>query len=220
MYILSATNISKSYDGNIILDNININIIKSDIVLITGISGSGKSTLLNILGTIHYPDNGKLIINNIDVYNISYDYLSFIRNKEIGFIFQFHNLLNEFSAIENICIPALIYGIKYEIAFKKGYELLKILNLEMKAHYKPYQLSGGENQRIAIARSIINNPSIIIADEPSGNLDTYNEEMIYEIFLMLKHKFGQTFIISTHNNKLNKFADNIFHIKNAKLIHF
>jgi len=216
--ILTANNITKSYGKLPILKGINLKVKKGEIVSIVGASGAGKSTLLHILGTLDRPDKGELIINNISINNLSEKALSAFRNEHIGFIFQFHHLLPEFTALENICIPSFIKGTSKSIAEKKAFELLDLLGLKDRAHHKPTELSGGEQQRISVARALINNPAIILADEPSGNLDTDNATSLHSLFFELRDNIDQTFIIVTHNEELANISDRIIHIKDGLII--
>ncbi len=208
--MIYAENIHKYYGDLHVLKGVNLHIEKSEIVSIVGASGAGKTTLLQILGTLDQPEKNKesvLKINDIDIYAQSEKKLSKFRNEQIGFIFQFHQLLPEFSALENICIPAFIKNTPKGEAEKRGMELLEFLNLTNRAHHKPSELSGGEQQRIAVARSLINNPAVIFADEPSGNLDSDSAEKLHKLFFRLREEFGQTFVIVTHNEELANMAD-------------
>lgn len=190
-----------------VLKGINLDIRKAEIVSIVGSSGAGKSTLLHLLGTLDTADKGKIIINNQDVTELQGKKLSAFRNKHIGFIFQFHQLLSEFTAIENVSLPALIGGISQKEAEKKASGLLKIMGLSDRQDHKPSALSGGEQQRVAIARALINNPDLILADEPSGNLDSVNAAELHQLFFRLRDEFRQTFVIVTHNPELADMAD-------------
>ncbi len=217
--ILSAKNISKSFDGTKVLKEIDLTIKESEIISISGPSGAGKTTLLNILGTIETPDvknDSKLMISNTDILGLNDKELSKFRNKNIGFVFQFHELLPEFTCYENVCLPAWIDdddNIK-----DRAISLFKDLGLVEKLDKKPATLSGGERQRVSIARALINNPKIILADEPSGNLDSKNSEKLYDIFFDLRKKIKTTFIIVTHNQSLAKKADRQIIIKDGKII--
>ncbi|OFY95978.1 MAG: lipoprotein ABC transporter ATP-binding protein [Bacteroidetes bacterium RIFCSPLOWO2_12_FULL_31_6] len=205
--MIEATNITKSYGSLQVLKGININIQKAEVVSIVGASGAGKSTLLQILGTLDKADNGSLKINDTNLEKLNDNQLSDFRNKHIGFIFQFHHLLPEFTALENICIPAFIAKKNKKDTEHKAKELLGYLNLLERANHKPSQLSGGEQQRVAVARSLINSPSVILADEPSGNLDSLNAKELHDLFFNLREKFQQTFVIVTHNKDLADMAD-------------
>ena len=208
--MIKASNIHKSYGDLHVLKGVDLHIRKKEIVSIVGASGAGKTTLLQILGTLDIPEkrkDSKLEIHNHDVYKMSSRELSKFRNKEIGFIFQFHQLLPEFTAIENICIPAFIHNTPKKEAEKRALELLGFLGLKNRANHKPGELSGGEQQRIAVARSLINSPAVIFADEPSGNLDSESAENLHQLFFKLREEFDQTFVIVTHNEELADMAD-------------
>lgn len=205
--MIIAENIKKSYGSIDVLKGINLKIERGEIVSIVGKSGAGKSTLLQILGTIEKADTGNISIDGIDVQLLSNKPLADFRNSMIGFVFQFHHLLPEFTALENICMPAFIAGDKKKSAEKKANKLLKYLNLTNRAEHKPEALSGGEQQRVAIARALINNPAVILADEPSGNLDSSASNELHSLFLKLRNEFGQTFVIVTHNKELADMAD-------------
>ena len=216
--MIRAKNIHFSYDKLNVLNGVNLDIKKGDFISIVGASGAGKSTLLNLIGTLDTIQQGSLTINNKEIINLNEIELAKIRNKEIGFIFQFHNLLNEFTALENICLPAFLNGTTKETAEKKGMELLDMLNLHHKAKNKPDELSGGEQQRVAVARSLINSPSILLADEPSGNLDSKNASELHELLLKLNKETSQTIIVITHSKALAKLADKTYEIKDGKII--
>ena len=208
--MIKASNIHKSYGDLHVLKGVDLHIRKKEIVSIVGASGAGKTTLLQILGTLDIPEkqkDSKLEIHNHDVYKMSSRELSKFRNKEIGFIFQFHQLRPEFTAIENICIPAFIHKTPKKEAEKRALELLGFLGLKNRANHKPGELSGGEQQRIAVARSLINSPAVIFADEPSGNLDSESAENLHQLFFKLREEFDQTFVIVTHNEELADMAD-------------
>jgi lipoprotein-releasing system ATP-binding protein len=192
---------------------------QGEIVSIVGASGAGKSTLLHILGTLEKPDSGTLMIDQTNVFELSAKKLALFRNQKIGFVFQFHHLLPEFSAIENVCIPAWIAGTGKKESMKKAMELLEILNLKDRAEHKPNELSGGEQQRVAIARALINNPAIVLADEPTGNLDSQNSKAIFDIINNLRNQFGQTFIMVTHNQELADLSDRALTMIDGKTIH-
>ncbi|MDH5367687.1 MAG: ABC transporter ATP-binding protein [Cyclobacteriaceae bacterium] len=205
--MLVAKNITKSYSGLEVLKGVNLSVSEKEIVAIVGASGAGKSTLLHVLGALDKPDSGDVLLRNEKISDLSIKKLAEFRNKSIGFIFQFHNLLPEFTALENVCIPGFI-GKNREVDVKrKANELLKILGLENRSHHKPSELSGGEQQRIAVARSLINNPDIVFADEPSGNLDSKNAEDLHQLFFNLRNDLGQTFVIVTHNSELANMSD-------------
>jgi lipoprotein-releasing system ATP-binding protein len=205
--MLKALNIQKKFGNLHILKGVNLEVNKGEIVAIVGASGAGKSSLLNILGTLDKADSGKVIIDGIDTSALSSKQLSAFRNHKIGFIFQFHHLLVEFTALENVCIPAYIAGTSKAVAEKRAIELLNKLGLGERLHHKPAQLSGGEQQRVAVARALVNNPALIFADEPSGNLDSANARDLHELFLQLRDEFNQTFIIVTHNEDLADLSD-------------
>jgi lipoprotein-releasing system ATP-binding protein len=205
--MLKATAINKSYGQLQILKGVDFEVQKGEIVTIVGASGAGKSTLLNILGTLDKPDSGQLFINDVELNKLSNKNLSNFRNREIGFIFQFHHLLAEFDALENVCIPAYIAGTSRPEAEKRATELLELLGLGHRLDHKPNTLSGGEQQRVAVARALINNPALIFADEPSGNLDSTNARELHELFVKLRNDFNQTFVIVTHNEDLANISD-------------
>lgn len=215
--MLRATQIEKSYGKLAVLKGIDLEINKSEIVTIVGASGAGKSTLLHILGTLDHPDKGKVFIHDNDVFSKNAKNLAAFRNKSLGFVFQFHNLLPEFSALENVMIPGLI-GKKEERQVKtRAAELLGMLGLGDRINHKPSELSGGEQQRTAVARAMINSPDLILADEPSGNLDSKNAEDLHELFFRLRREIGQTFVIVTHNEHLSEMADRRIEIKDGTI---
>ena len=208
--MITIENIHKYYGDLHVLKGVDLHIEKGEIVSIVGASGAGKTTLLQILGTLDLPEknkNSKLVFNETDIYGLSPKNLAKFRNDHIGFIFQFHQLLPEFTAIENICIPAYIKNTPKVEAEKRAMELLGFLGLKKRAHHKPSALSGGEQQRIAVARALMNNPAVIFADEPSGNLDSESAENLHQLFFKLRDEFGQTFVIVTHNEELADMAD-------------
>ena len=208
--MINAKHIHKYYDKLHVLKGVNLKIEKGEIVSIVGASGAGKTTLLQILGTLDFftkNQESQLLINGVDVLSLSETALAKFRNEQLGFIFQFHQLLPEFTAIENICIPAFIKGTSQKEAEAKALELLNFLGLEDRKNHKPNELSGGEQQRAAVARALINNPSVIFADEPSGNLDSESAEQLHQLFFKLRDQFGQTFVIVTHNHELADMAD-------------
>ena len=204
--MLTVKNIHKNYGSLPVLKGIDLHIQKGEIVSIVGASGAGKSTLLHIAGTLDRPDTGQVFIANQDVTNLKNNDLAKFRNEKLGFIFQFHNLLGEFTALENVCMPAFIGG-KEKGVKEKAEELLVLLGLQDRIHNLPSQMSGGEQQRTAVARALINSPSIIFADEPSGNLDSKNAQELHQLFFDLRDKFNQTFVIVTHNEELANMAD-------------
>ena len=205
--MLKTTNIKKAYGDLQILKGIDLEINTGEIVSIVGSSGAGKTTLLQIMGTLDEPDSGELYIDGVNPFTLSSKQLSAFRNQQIGFIFQFHQLLPEFTAIENIIIPALIKGLSQTDAKKDALKLLDILGLTDRANHKPSEMSGGEQQRIAVARSLINRPKVIFADEPSGNLDSQNSTELHDLFFKLRDEFNQTFVIVTHNQSLAEMTD-------------
>ncbi|HOZ50443.1 MAG TPA: ABC transporter ATP-binding protein [Chitinophagaceae bacterium] len=216
--MLSTKNINKSYGNLQILRNVNLSIQQSEIVSIVGSSGAGKTTLLHILGTLERPDSGSLIMNDIDVFNLSSKKIADFRNQSIGFVFQFHHLLPEFTALENVCIPSWIAGNSKKEAIAKASELLELLHLHDRIHHKPNELSGGEQQRVAIARALINNPSIVLADEPTGNLDSQNSAEIFNMINNLRIRFKQTFILVTHNEELATLSDRTLRMKDGNIL--
>ncbi|RYZ95985.1 MAG: ABC transporter ATP-binding protein [Sphingobacteriaceae bacterium] len=205
--MLKAELIHKSYGQLHILKGVDLEVKKGEIVTIVGASGAGKSSLLNILGTLDRADSGTIHINNIEVSKLSNKNLSAFRNRSIGFIFQFHHLLAEFDALENVCIPAFIAGKSKQQTEKRATELLELLGLGDRLKHKPSQLSGGEQQRVAVARALVNEPALIFADEPSGNLDSTNARELHELFVKLRDEFKQTFVIVTHNEDLAALSD-------------
>ena len=216
--MIIGKNIHKKFNDLEILKGLDISIQQGEIVSIVGSSGAGKTTLLTILGTLDRPSQGELIINNQDVFKVNDKKLAAFRNSQIGFVFQFHQLLPEFNALENICLPAFIANKNKKESENRAYELLELFNLSNRALHKPSELSGGEQQRIAVARALINNPSVIFADEPSGNLDSQNASELHELFFKLRELYHQTFVIVTHNNDLAKKADRILMMKDGKIL--
>lgn len=216
--MLTAKGIFKRYGHLAVLKGVDISINKAEIVSIVGSSGAGKSTLLHILGTLDKLDKGEVILNNEHLESLNGARLAAFRNKHIGFVFQFHHLLPEFTALENVCIPGWIAGEKKKDVVIKATELLKTLGLADRLENKPQQLSGGEQQRVAVARALINSPSIVMADEPTGNLDSTNAEELHRLFIDLRNKFDQTFLIVTHNEELAKMSDRILQMKDGKMI--
>ena len=216
--MIVVKNIRHSYGDLEVLKGINMEINKGEFVSIQGVSGAGKTTLLNILGTLEKIQDGELEINNKKINNLHEKDITTLRNKEIGFVFQFHNLLAEFSALENVMLPSLISGEKEKNAKKNAFDILTKLGMQDRIHHSPQNLSGGEKQRVAIARALINSPSIILADEPSGNLDSKNSEELHKLLLFLNKKMGQTIIVITHNEKLAKIANRHLKIVDGKII--
>lgn len=215
--MLRAKDIYKSYGNLEILKGVDIEVAKGEVVSIVGSSGAGKSTLLHIIGTLDKPDKGQVWIDGVNTSNLNHVKLSAFRNKNIGFIFQFHHLLPEFTALENICIPAFIGGLSKKEAEKRALDLMDILNIKDRADHKPAAMSGGEQQRVSVARSLINAPKIVLADEPSGNLDSENAESLHNLFFELRDQFQQTFIIVTHNEELAKISDRTIHMRDGKV---
>ena len=218
--MVNLKNVTKSFGDLHVLKNINLEIKKGEIVSIVGPSGAGKTTLLQILGTLDKPNidiQSEIMINGINTLQLNSKALSYFRNSSIGFVFQFNQLLPEFTALENVCIPAYIKGISRDAAEKKAMELLNYLGLSNRVSHKPSALSGGEQQRVAVARALINSPALILADEPSGNLDSDAAYRLHELFRDLRDRFGYTFVIVTHNNELAKMADRIITISNGQI---
>ena len=217
--ILKANNISKSYNDLQVLKNVELDLMNNEVVSIVGASGAGKSTLLHILGTLDKPDAGSLAINGNDVVALSANKLAKFRNSQLGFVFQFHNLLPEFSAIENVCLPGFISGKPDAEVKSRGKELLEILGIGARANHRPSELSGGEQQRVAVARALINDPNIVFADEPSGNLDSKNAEQLHKLFFDLRDQFKKTFVIVTHNEELAELSDRKVEIKDGSILY-
>ena len=205
--MIRIENLNKSYGDLHVLRDINLSINKAEVVSVVGASGAGKTTLLQILGTLDRPDSGHVFYDKEDVTTLDEKALARFRNRNIGFVFQFHNLLPEFTALENVCLPALIAGRSMEEAVAEAMPLLKFLNVEARAHHKPSQISGGEQQRFAVARALINHPAVVLADEPSGNLDTHHAEELHDLFFQLRDQYQQTFVIVTHNTALAQKSD-------------
>lgn len=216
--MLQVRNIQKSYKNLQVLKGIDLTIARGEVISIVGSSGAGKSTLLHILGTLDRPDQGEIEFDNVNITKFKDKQLSKFRNEKIGFIFQFHNLLPEFSAVENICIPAFIANISKKEAISKAMDLMQKLGIAERSNHKPSELSGGEQQRVAIARALINAPSIIFADEPSGNLDSFNANELHKLIFKLREELNQTFVIVTHNNELANMADRKLEMKDGKLV--
>lgn len=216
--MLTGKNIYKRYGQVEVLKGVNLEILKGEVVSIVGPSGSGKSTLLHILGTLDQADMGEVRMNNELISSLNGKKLSSFRNKHIGFVFQFHHLLPEFTALENICIPGWIAGRKKNEVKDEAANLLNMLGLSERMENKPNQLSGGEQQRVAVARALINKPDIVFADEPTGNLDSANATELHELFFDLRKKFEQTFLIVTHNEELAQLSDRVLHMKDGKIV--
>ena len=216
--MIQATGIHKSYGSLEVLKGIDLHIAKREIVSIVGASGAGKSTLLHIIGTLDKADRGQLFIDGTEVSKLNETALAAFRNQKIGFVFQFHHLLPEFTAIENICIPAYIGGMGKKEATERAEKLLEYLNLTGRKTHKPSELSGGEQQRIAVARALINQPAVVLADEPSGNLDSKSAEELHKLFFRLRDEMNQTFVIVTHNPTLAAMSDRTITIKDGKIV--
>lgn len=216
--MIEGKGLSKSYGSLQVLKSVDVSIKQGEIVSITGPSGAGKSTLLQLLGTLDVPQAGSVLYGGSDLSTFKANKLAAFRNQNIGFIFQFHHLLPEFTAIENVCMPALINGVSKKEALVRASELLHKLGLGSRLEHKPTELSGGEQQRVAVARALMNNPKVIFADEPSGNLDTENAEELHKLFLELRKEFGQTFVIVTHNENLAAMADRVIKMKDGQVI--
>lgn len=216
--MIEIKGVTKSFGSLQVLKGIDLCIEKGEIVSIVGPSGAGKTTLLQILGTLDKPDNGSVVVDGIETSTLSTNKLSEFRNTHLGFVFQFHQLLPEFTAIENIMIPAYIAGMKPKETRSRAEELLAFMGLSDRATHKPNELSGGEKQRVAVARALMNNPAVILADEPSGSLDSKNKEELHKLFFELRDKFGQTFVIVTHDETLATLTDRTIHLKDGRIV--
>lgn len=216
--LVKAVDIVKSYGSLKVLKGINLEVNAGEIVAIVGASGAGKSTLLHIIGTLDTPDTGKLMLRGLDVFSYSSKNLASFRNKSIGFVFQFHNLLPEFSALENVMIPGWISGKSKPAVMDRAKELLELLGLGSRLDHKPSELSGGEQQRTAVARALINDPVLVLADEPSGNLDSKNAQELHELFFDLRKQLNQTFVIVTHNQEFARMADRTIEIRDGIVV--
>ena len=216
--MIEIKGVTKNFGSLQVLKGIDLRIEKGEIVSIVGPSGAGKTTLLQILGTLDKPDSGSVVVDSIETSTLSTNKLSEFRNTHLGFVFQFHQLLPEFTAIENIMIPAYIAGMKPKEARSRAEELLAFMGLSDRATHKPNELSGGEKQRVAVARALMNNPAVILADEPSGSLDSKNKEELHKLFFELRDKFGQTFVIVTHDETLATLTDRTIHLKDGRIV--
>ena len=216
--MIEVKEIEKSYGSLQVLKKVSLSIENSKVVTIVGPSGAGKSTLLHIIGTLDKPDRGEVVIDGVNLNSLSDDKLAEFRNRHIGFVYQFHHLLPEFTALENVAMPALIAGKSRKEAFKRAQELLDFLKLADRVGHKPAQLSGGEQQRVSVARALMNNPELILADEPSGNLDTENARKLHDLFFVLRDTFKQTFLIVTHNEELAQLSDRKIVLQDGQVI--
>ena len=210
--MIQIENLTKSFGDLQVLKGVNLTINKGEVISIVGSSGAGKTTLLQLIGTLDKPTSGIIRFNGEDLGRLSSKRLAAFRNRHIGFVFQFHQLLPEFTALENIVIPALIAGRKKSEAEAEAMQLLQVMGLEERAHHKPAEMSGGENQRVAVARALINHPDVVLADEPSGSLDTKNKEELHKLFFDLRDRYGQTFVIVTHDEALASYTDRTLHM--------
>lgn len=218
--MIEIENINKSYGSLQVLRDVCVDIHQGEVVSIVGPSGAGKTTLLQIIGTLDRPDSGSIIFNGTDVLKLKGRELAHFRNRNIGFVFQFHQLLPEFTALENVAMPALLGGTRQSEAYKRAGELLEYMGLSERINHKPAQLSGGESQRVAVARALINNPSVILADEPSGSLDSQNKRELHDLFFRLRSEMNQTFVIVTHDEQLAQQADRVLHMRDGAIENF
>lgn len=216
--MINIKNIRKSFGELEVLKGVSLNVAKGELITIVGRSGAGKTTLMQIMGTLMPADAGEVSISGVDVMKLSSNELADFRNKNIGFVFQFHHLLPEFSAVENVMIPAMIAGVRRQEARVRAMELLSMLNIASRADHKPSQMSGGEQQRVAIARALVNSPSVLFADEPSGNLDTHNKKELHDLFFKLQRELGQTIVIVTHDESLAEQSDRRIEIVDGKIL--
>jgi lipoprotein-releasing system ATP-binding protein len=216
--MLTATNIQKYYGQLWVLKGVDLAIQRGEIASIVGPSGSGKSTLLHILGTLDKPNKGEVVMNNERIDYLNDKQMAAFRNRHVGFVFQFHHLLPEFTALENVCIPGWMAGRRKKEVMDHAVDLLKMLGLDKRMENKPNALSGGEQQRVAVARALINRPAIVFADEPTGNLDSANARELHQLFFTLRQQFNQTFLIVTHNEELAQMSDRILHMKDGKIV--
>lgn len=215
--MIEVKDITKSYDNLLVLKGIDLSVKKGEVVSIVGPSGAGKTTLLHIMGSLDKPDNGKVIFDGTDIFSLNDRKLARFRNANIGFVFQFHQLLPEFTLLENVAMPALIGCTPRNEALKRAAELLRYMGLENRTAHKPAELSGGERQRGAVARALVNNPSVVLADEPSGSLDTHNREELHRLFFNLRRDMGQTFVIVTHDEQLASMADRTITMRDGRV---
>lgn len=216
--MIELQGITKSFGSLQVLKGIDLTIDKGEVVSIVGPSGAGKTTLLQIMGTLDKPDTGRILLNGTEINRLKERELAAFRNREIGFVFQFHQLLPEFTALENVTIPALIQGVSSGKARRRAVEMLEFMGLSERASHKPAELSGGEKQRVAVARALINHPSVVLADEPSGSLDTHNKEELHRLFFELRDKLGQTFVIVTHDEGLASQTDRTIHMLDGRIL--
>lgn len=216
--MIQVENIEKSFGSLQVLRGISLHIDKGEVVSIVGPSGAGKTTLLQVMGTLDTPDAGKVLINSMDVLQLKEKELSAFRNQHIGFVFQFHQLLPEFTAIENVMMPAMIAGKDRSTAREKAMELLSFMSLQSRADHKPSELSGGEKQRVAVARALVNHPDVVLADEPSGSLDSQNKTELHQLFFDLRNRLNQTFVIVTHDESLAKMTDRTIYLKDGMIV--
>ena len=218
--IIQAKGINKNYGELQVLKDVDLEITAGEVVTLVGTSGAGKTTLLQILGSLGSPNSGSVTIDGVDLFSLPEKALSRFRNTQIGFVFQFHQLLPEFTALENVCIPAWIGGADKKETEKRALELFKFLNISHRITHKPNELSGGEQQRVAVARALINNPKVVFADEPSGNLDSVNKKELHELFFKLRDQYGYTFVIVTHDFDLAKMSDRTLEMKDGRIINY